>query len=405
MITKKILIVLSLTSVLKLECASKLMLEAIGDGVTRMSMGLKTAHPEMLKAAKNLLSSKPITNSDNTLLGKRKHTELPSMTSDSGPFFSSYKSAFFVKSTNKKFPLVKKITELAGLNNFPSSLVYQQHPLGSCTANSMAFIIRYLSVRNSDKLNDFSSDNTQMLNPSRLYHYYNTRYEEGNINKDPSNVLGDHGASMEGAMVALDKYGTGPEDFSDKVDLERGFTYSGWSYDPDNGPNGKFKIQPVPESYRFALDPSLDGINTDSGINPYSVVSQKIRYADLCLKYQGDKLNTPNGKISLVNDFKTALSRNNPIYFGTALEQAFMLPKDGFIPMPDMSNFKPIGGHALAIVGHGNYNPTDAGNNYFKFINSWGPEWGDNGFGYFPEEYVSNVNFFGSSAYAVDLLK
>ena len=122
MITKKILIVLSLTSVLKLECASKLMLEAIGDGVTRMSMGLKTAHPEMLKAAKNLLSSKPITNSDNTLLGKRKHTELPSMTSDSGPFFSSYKSAFFVKSTNKKFPLVKKITELAGLNNFPSSL-------------------------------------------------------------------------------------------------------------------------------------------------------------------------------------------------------------------------------------------------------------------------------------------
>ena len=67
--------------------------------------------------------------------------------------------------------------------------------------------------------------------------------------------------------------------------------------------------------------------------------------------------------------------------------------------------FKPIGGHALAIVGHGLYNSKAPTQNYFKFLNSWGTSWGDSGFGYFPENYVANVNFFGISAYAVDLLK
>ncbi len=54
---------------------------------------------------------------------------------------------------------------------------------------------------------------------------------------------------------------------------------------------------------------------------------------------------------------------------------------------------------------HGPYNSSNYSKNYFKFINSWGSNWGQGGFGFFDEEYVANVNVFGSEALAVDLPK
>jgi len=73
--------------------------------------------------------------------------------------------------------------------------------------------------------------------------------------------------------------------------------------------------------------------------------------------------------------------------------------------MPNLSTFSPIGGHAIVLVGYGPYNPNNYSKNYFKFINSWGPNWGQGGFGFFDEEYVANVNVFWSEAFAVDLIK
>jgi C1A family cysteine protease len=43
-----------------------------------------------------------------------------------------------------------------------------------------------------------------------------------------------------------------------------------------------------------------------------------------------------------------------------------------------------LGGHCIILVGF------DDNTRYFKFINSWGNKWGENGFGYLPYEYISN---------------
>ncbi len=43
-----------------------------------------------------------------------------------------------------------------------------------------------------------------------------------------------------------------------------------------------------------------------------------------------------------------------------------------------------LGGHCIILVGF------DDNTRYFKFINSWGNKWGDNGFGYLPYEYITN---------------
>lgn len=52
---------------------------------------------------------------------------------------------------------------------------------------------------------------------------------------------------------------------------------------------------------------------------------------------------------------------------------------NGNIPLPQGVS---IGGHSVLFVGYDDYKET------FKFKNSWGTEWGDNGYGYLPYDYV-----------------
>ena len=53
----------------------------------------------------------------------------------------------------------------------------------------------------------------------------------------------------------------------------------------------------------------------------------------------------------------------------------------GLVPMPKR-NEDLAGGHALCIVGY------DDKTNIFKFKNSWGANWGVQGYGYLPYEYM-----------------
>lgn len=55
--------------------------------------------------------------------------------------------------------------------------------------------------------------------------------------------------------------------------------------------------------------------------------------------------------------------------------------RTGVVPLP-LPGEDSIGGHAILLIG--NDDPTE----FFKFKNSWGPNWGDRGFGYLPYAYV-----------------
>jgi outer membrane protein OmpA-like peptidoglycan-associated protein len=75
-----------------------------------------------------------------------------------------------------------------------------------------------------------------------------------------------------------------------------------------------------------------------------------------------------------IDDVKGELARGRPVPFGMMVTQEFMrLRGDDIYDLPPR-NAK--GGHAMVLVGY------DDARQAFKLINSWGPKWGDRGYGW-----------------------
>jgi hypothetical protein len=95
-------------------------------------------------------------------------------------------------------------------------------------------------------------------------------------------------------------------------------------------------------------------------------------------------LNTGEGvSRDMIKDVKVAINCGMPVVFGVGLTSAFYGitgPMSTHIaqynPTIHVNEYTPgyIGGHCMAVVGY-----DDAGG-YFIVENSWGPEWGDNGY-------------------------
>ena len=83
-------------------------------------------------------------------------------------------------------------------------------------------------------------------------------------------------------------------------------------------------------------------------------------------------------KIDL-NAIKQNLSQGAPVTIGMMVGQSFMqdmMGKDLWQPSEDDKNMQGFGGHAMCVVG---YDDAKYGGS-FLLMNSWGPEWGNNGF-------------------------
>lgn len=81
---------------------------------------------------------------------------------------------------------------------------------------------------------------------------------------------------------------------------------------------------------------------------------------------------------------KQAILKTGAVMIGIMLYNCFYNVKsDGIInydPNKDINNY---GGHAVLVVGWKNVNNKE----YWICINSWGKDWGDNGYFYLPREY------------------
>lgn len=84
-------------------------------------------------------------------------------------------------------------------------------------------------------------------------------------------------------------------------------------------------------------------------------------------------------------DIRSTIAGGDTIVCGVSVYESFedagTWPRRGDVQMPG-TNEDLLGGHAILLVGY------DDDAELFKFRNSWGTRWGDDGHGYLPYEYV-----------------
>lgn len=90
-----------------------------------------------------------------------------------------------------------------------------------------------------------------------------------------------------------------------------------------------------------------------------------------------------------LGDLKAALADNHPVVFGFTVYDSFAyhIKKDGIMKMPDLKVEKPLGGHAVTLVGY------DDETRLFKVKNSWGRYWGRYGDCFMPYEFIEDPGF------------
>jgi C1A family cysteine protease len=165
--------------------------------------------------------------------------------------------------------------------------------------------------------------------PARLFIYYNERVLENTVNSDS-------GAQIRDGMKVVAKLGVPPE--------------TDWPYDIS-----KFTDKPLPLAF------------TDASKNRV-------------LSYQ---------RVSRVlNQFKGCLASGYPFVFGFTVYDSFesaAVAHSGNAPMPQPGE-SVAGGHAVMAVGY------DDQHQWFIVRNSWGNNWGMNGYFTLPYQYLLEPN-------------
>lgn len=185
------------------------------------------------------------------------------------------------------------------------------------------------AISNAYLYDELKQNNKSEFIPSRLFIYYNERKLQGTVDQDS-------GSSVRTGMKTINTQGVCTEDE--------------WPYDIN-----EFTVEPAKECYDFAK-------------THHSVKYHRVQQT--------------------AEELKAALTHNYPVVFGFSVYSSMEtedVAKTGKVPFPTKDDSL-LGGHCVLLVGYNDDTKE------FKFMNSWGKEWGENGYGYLPYKYILNQN-------------
>lgn len=215
-------------------------------------------------------------------------------------------------------------------NEFPP--IEDQGKVGSCTANAGVALVEYFERKASGS----------HVDASRLFLYKATR----NI----MNLTGDTGAFLRTTMQAMVLFGVPPESY--------------WPYD-----EARFDEEPTPFCYAFGQN--------------YKA-----------LQYY--RLEPPGtNREQLLARIKTQLTAGLPPMFGFSVYASYRqsFTNGGLFPFP-LSGENKAGGHAVVAVGYddtkkiANASGREPTEGAVLIRNSWGTDWGEEGYGWLPYKYI-----------------
>jgi C1A family cysteine protease len=139
-----------------------------------------------------------------------------------------------------------------------------------------------------------------------------------------------------------------------------------------------------------------DGIKTiaSQGVCPetmWAYVESKFATKPSCKCYKTAKKNEVQQYLAInhsLDDIKQCLAQGFPVVFGFTVYESFMsdaVAKTGIMPMPNL-NETPEGGHAIMSAGY------DDSKKALIIRNSWGTDWGLQGYFYMPFDYITTPN-------------
>jgi len=204
--------------------------------------------------------------------------------------------------------------------------VYDQLDVGSCTANALAAIIRYLLLKTLN----------QSFPPSRLYIYAKERMLDA-----PGQPLTDSGSDVSYGLSWCTSKGVCSETL--------------WAYNPAN-------------------------------VNVVPPASCDVAAASHKLSGAYDLMAGTKTSANVLTNIQSALSHGLPVLMAFEVYSSFMsdaVAKTGVIPLPNTKTENLEGGHEIAIIG---YIPTT---DMYICANSWG-SWALDGFCLFPSAYIAN---------------
>jgi C1A family cysteine protease len=214
------------------------------------------------------------------------------------------------------------------------SPIEDQGPLGSCTSHVGVAVIEYFERKASGK----------HIDASRLFLY--------KVSRNLSHIEGDSGSQIRTTMAALRIFGVPPEEY--------------WPYVISD-----YDKEPPAFCYSFAQNyQSISYFRLD----PHNVSNEEILYS-----------------------VKGYLASGFPCIFGLTAYSCVNddeVKKSGKIPYPSTSDVV-LGGHSLMAVGYDdsveiqNSKSEEFFKGAFLVRNSWGPDWGDHGYGWLPYEYLN----------------